>query len=64
MKDFHYDCIKKKHGHKAGVSLIDTDSITYKIRAENFMNTSTKIKSYLTSVITQKMQNIIMIQIT
>ena len=42
---------------------IYTDSLLYKIEAETFMKASKSIKSYLTSVITQKIENTIIIQI-
>ena len=62
MQDFHYSHIKNKYGVKSEMLLTNTDSM--KLKLKMFMKTSTKIKSYLTSVITQKIQNITIIQIT
>ena len=60
MQNFHYKYIKNKYVDKVEMLLADTDSLNYK----TFMKTSIKMKSYLTSVITQKIQNITVIQIT
>ena len=60
MQNFHYNYIKNKYVDKVEMLLADTDSLNYK----TFMKTSIKMKSYLTSVITQKIQNITVIQIT
>ena len=35
MQDFHYNYIKNKYGHKVGTFLRNTDSLMYKIEAEN-----------------------------
>ena len=44
MQDFHYNYIKNKYGDKAGMLLTDTDSIMYKIEAENFYEDINKDK--------------------
>ena len=64
MQDFQYSYIKSKHGDKAEMLLTDTDSLTYKVEAENVYEYSAKIKSYLNSVITQNIQNITIMQMT
>ena len=35
MQDFHYNCIKNKHGDKAEMILTDTDTLIYKIKTED-----------------------------
>ena len=35
MQDFHYNCAKSKYDDKAAMFLTDTDSLIYKIEAEN-----------------------------
>ena len=48
MQDFRLNYIKNKYGDKTGMLSVDNDSLMYKIEAEMFMNTSTKIKNCLT----------------
>ena len=54
IQDFHYDYIKIKYGDKAEVFLADTDSLMDKLKLKIFMKNSTRIISYLTSVIIKK----------
>lgn len=63
MQDSHYSYIKKYCGDKAEMLLTNTDTLMYKIASEDFTKTSTKIKSYLPSRITQKIRNITIMQI-
>ena len=63
MQDFH-NYIKSKYGDKAEMLQQILIVLFVKLRLKMFMKTSTKIKSYLTSVIIQKSQNIAMVQIT
>ena len=63
MQYFFYNCIKHKYSDKAEMLLTDTDSRMYKIKAENVYRDFYK-DSYLTSVITEKIQNITILQIT
>ena len=60
MEDFYYNFIKDKFADKAEMLLTDNDSLMYKIEVETF----TKIKSYLISLFTQKIQSFAIIQIT
>ena len=59
MQDFHYNRIKNQYVNKAY-----TNMLINKLKLKLFMKTSTKIKSYLTSILIQKIQSITMIQIT
>ena len=54
IQDFHYDYIKIRYGDKAEVFLADTDSLMDKLKLKIFMKNSTRIISYLTSVIIKK----------
>ena len=54
IQDFHYDYIKIKYGDKAEVFLADTDSLMDKLKLKIFVKNSTRIISYLTSVIIKK----------
>ena len=54
IQDFHYDYIKIKYGDKAEVFLADSDSLMDKLKLKIFMKNSTRIISYLTSVIIKK----------
>ena len=38
MYDFHYNCIKKKHNNRARLLFTDTESLSYKIKAEDVYN--------------------------
>ena len=60
MQDFHYNRIKNQYVN----NIAYTNMLIYKLKLKLFMKTSTKIKSYLTSVLIQKIQSITMIQIT
>ena len=64
IKDFPYNYIKKKYGDKTEILLRDTDSHSYKIEGENFYKDSEEVKRYLTLVITKKIQNNTVMQIT
>ena len=63
VQDFYYNYIKNKYGDKAEMLLTDTGSLIYKIETENVYE-DLNIKSFLTSVIIRKIQNITIIQIT
>ena len=54
IQGFHYDYIKIKYGDKAEVFLADTDSLMDKLKLKIFMKNSTRIISYLASVIIKK----------
>ena len=54
IQDFHYDYIKSKYGDQVEVFLADTDSIIDKMKLKMFMKNSTRIISYLVSVIIKK----------
>ena len=63
VQDFYYNYIKNKYGDTAEMLLTDTGSLIYKIETENVYE-DLNIKSFLTSVIIRKIQNITIIQIT
>ena len=60
MQDFHYNRIKNQYVNNKAYR----NMLIYKLKLKLFMKTSTKIKSYLTSVLIQNIQSITMIQIT
>ena len=62
VQDFYYNYIKK-YVDKAEMLLTDTGSLIYKIETENVYG-DLNIKSFLTSVIIRKIQNITIIQVT
>ena len=64
MQDFDYNYIKNIYGDKFEMLLTNTDSLMYKVEAEKVYEELYKDNSYLTSEITQKIQNITIIQIT
>ena len=35
MHEFHYDCMKKKYGHKSRLLFTDNDRLVYEIETEN-----------------------------
>ena len=47
MQDFHYNYIKNKHVDTAEMWILDTDSIMYKIEAENIYEDFCKDKDLL-----------------
>ena len=63
VQDFYYNYIKNKYGDKAEMLVTDTGSLIYKIETENVYE-DLNIKSFLTSVIIRKIQNITIIQVT
>ena len=54
MQDFHYNSIKNKYDNKNDQLLTYIDSLMYKVEVKMFVKTYTKMKSYLISVIAQK----------
>ena len=56
--------MKNQYGDKAEMLLADTIVSKMKLKLKMFLNTSTKIKSYLTSVINQNFKNILIMEIT
>ena len=64
MQELCYSNIENKYSHKAELLLTDTDILMYKIEAEIFMKACTRIKNYFNPVITRKIQNITIMQIT
>ena len=64
VQDFDYNYIKNIYGDKFEMLLTNTDSLMYKVEAEKVYEELYKDNSYLTSEITQKIQNITIIQIT
>ena len=61
MQHFHNIYVKSRYCDKAEMLLTGTNSI--KLKLKMFMKTSTKIKSHLAAVITQRIQNITIMQI-
>ena len=47
MQDFHYSYIKNKYGHEAEMLLTDTNSLIFKIEAENVYEDFYKDKELL-----------------
>ena len=64
MQNFHYNYIKNQYGGKAEILVTDIGSFMYKLNAENWQEDFCKDKSYLNSVVTEKVQIITIMQIT
>ena len=62
MYEFHYDYIKNKYGNNSKLLFTDNDSLMYEIKTEDVYNDEEMIKKYLTLVIFQLSQKIMIIQ--
>ena len=62
MYEFHYDCIKNKHGNNSRLLFTDTDSLMYEIKQNMYMKILVGVKKCLILAIILLSQNIMMIQ--
>ena len=62
MYEFHYNYIKNKYGNNSRLLFTYTDSLMHEIKTEVSMKILATIKKFLTLVIIQLSQNIIIIQ--
>ena len=62
MYEFHYNYIKNKYGNNSRLLFTYTDSLMHEIKTEVSMKILATIKKFLTLVIIQLSQNIMIIQ--
>ena len=62
MYEFHYDCVKNKHGNNSRLLFTDTDSLMYEIKQNMYMKILVGVKKCLILAIILLSQNIMMIQ--
>ena len=62
MYEFHHDYIKNKYGNNSRLLFTATDGLMYEIKTEDVYKDFTVIKKYLTLVIIQLSQNIMIIE--
>ena len=62
MYEFHYDCVKNKHGNNSRLLFTDTDSLMYEIKQNMYMKILVGVKKCLILASILLSQNIMMIQ--